>query len=33
MKTHFIVLGAVLLFAALQSGMDVGITALFISHL
>jgi hypothetical protein len=28
MKTHFIVLGAVLLFAALQLWMDVGLTAL-----
>jgi hypothetical protein len=32
MKNHFIALSAVLLFAALVFGMDVGITALFLLH-
>jgi hypothetical protein len=32
MKNHFIALGAVLLFAALAFGMDVGMTALFLWH-
>ena len=32
MKPHFIILGAALLFAALDFWMDVGVTALFLSH-
>ena len=32
MKKHFIALSAVLLYAALAFGMDVGITALFLLH-
>ena len=32
MKTHFIAIGAMLLFAALAFGMDVGVTALLLMH-
>jgi len=32
MKTHVIALGAMLLFAALAFGMDVGVTALLLMH-
>jgi hypothetical protein len=32
MKSHFIILGAALLFAALDLWMDIGMTALLLSH-